>query len=205
LVKFNYSPTDCFKLYDTLIFQDNHETASTLNQGYDFGGADKIFGQDIIVPTTNPFNTTGEQLIPQGGWGGDFPAWIQDTWIRTLRNTLGAQVQLPDNWIVEGIFNYGESAATETISNAVNLLKLQEAFKGTLPGHVGQFYNPFLDWRAVQGFNGELSSAILTDQSLDSRTDLVQWVLKTGGSVLDLLSGPLNVAGDSNIATKRAT
>jgi hypothetical protein len=40
---------------------------------------------------------------------------------------------------------------------------------------------------------------------LDSRTDLVQWVLKTGGSVLDLLSGPLNVAVDSNIATKRAT
>jgi iron complex outermembrane receptor protein len=194
MVKFNYSPIDCFKLYDTLIFQDNHETASTLNQGYDFGGADKIFGQDVVVPATNPFDTTGEPLIPQGGWGGDFPAWIQDTWIRTLRNTLGAQVQLPHNWVVEGIFNYGESTATETISGAVNLLKLQEALKGTLPGYVGQFYNPFLDWRAVHGFNGELSSAILTDQSLDSRTDLVQWVLKTGGTVLDLWSGPLNVA-----------
>jgi iron complex outermembrane receptor protein len=195
LVKVNYSPVDWFKLYDTLMIQDNHETASTLNQGYDFGGADKIFGQPVVIPATNPFNTTGEALVPQGGWGGDFPSWTQDTWTRTLRNTVGALVQLPHNLIIEGAFNYGESDGTETIHNSVNLLKLQEALSGTLPGHVGQFYNPFLDWRAVQGFNGALSSAILTDQWLDSRTDLVQWVLKTGGTVLDLWSGPLNVAG----------
>jgi outer membrane receptor protein involved in Fe transport len=194
LVKLNYSPCDWLKFYDTFIIQDNHERASTLNQGYGFGGADKIFGQDIVVPATNPFNTTGEALIPQGGWGGDFPSWTSDTWTRTLRNTVGAVVQLPHNWIVEGIFNYGESDATWTIHNSVNLLKLQQALNGTLPGHVGQFYNPFLDWRAVQGFNGALSSAILADQTLDSRSDLVQWVLKAGGTVLDLSSGPLNVA-----------
>jgi iron complex outermembrane receptor protein len=194
LVKVNYSPTDWLKIYNTFLIQDNHEKASTLNQGYGFGGNDKIFGQDIIIPTTNPFNTTGEPLIPQGGWGGDFPPWTSDTWTRTLRNDVGALIQLPHNWILEGIFNYGESDATSTVHNSVNLLKLQEALNGTLPEHVGQFYNPFLDWRAVQGFNGTLSSAILTDQWLDSRTDLVQWVLKAGGTVLDLWSGPLNIA-----------
>jgi outer membrane receptor protein involved in Fe transport len=194
LVKLNYSPCDWLKIYDSFIIQDNHETASTLNQGYGFAGVDKIFGQDIVIPATNPFNTTGEPLIPQGGWGGDFPPWTSDTWTRTLRNDVGALVQLPHNWILEGIFNYGESDATWTIHNSVNLLKLQQALNGTLPGHVGQFYNPFLDWRAVQGFNGALSSAILTDQWLDSRSDLVQWVLKAGGTVLDLCSGPLNVA-----------
>ena len=194
LLKLNYSPTDWLKVYDTFIIEDNHEMASTLNQGYDFGGADKIFGQDIIIPTTNPFNTTGEALIPQGGWGGDFPAATSDTWIRTLRNTVGALVQLPHNWIAEGIFNYGESDATWTFHNSVNLLKLQEALNGTLPGRAGQFYNPFLDWRAVQGFNKALVPSLLVDQTLDSRTDVVQWILKAGGTVLDLCSGPLNVA-----------
>jgi iron complex outermembrane receptor protein len=195
LVKLNYSPTDWLKVYDTFIIEDNHETASTLNQGYDFGGSDKIFGQNIIVPANNPFNTTGEPVIPQGGWGGDFPAWISDTWTRTFRNTLGAQILLPNNWIVEGIFNYGESDATQTIHNAINLLKLQDALNGTLPGYIGQFYNPFLDWRSIHGFNGALSAAILSDEVLDSWTDLVQWVLKAGGTVLNLESGPLNLAG----------
>jgi outer membrane receptor protein involved in Fe transport len=193
-VKVNYSPTDWLKIYDTFLIQDNHEKASTLNQGYDLGGGDKIFGQDIIVPTTNPFNTTGEPLIPQGGWGGDFPPWTSDTWTRTLRNRVGALVQLPHNWILEGMFNYGESDATNTVHSATNLLTLQEALNGTLPGHIGQFYNRFLDWRAVQGFNQALVPKILVDQSLDSRTDLVQWVLRAGGAVLDLCSGPLNVA-----------
>jgi iron complex outermembrane receptor protein len=194
LVKLNYSPTDWLKIYDAFIIQDNHEKASTLNQGYDFGGADKIFGNPIVVPANNPFNPTGEPLIPQGGWGGDFPPWTQDTWIRTIRNNVGALVQLPHNWTVEGIVNYGESDGTEVVHNGVNLINLQEALNGQLTGHIGQFYNPFLDWRAVQGFNSQLAPSLLADQVLDSRTDVVQWVLKGGGTLVDLCSGPLNVA-----------
>jgi hypothetical protein len=90
---------------------------------------------------------------------------------------VGALVQLPHNWILEGIFNYGEADGTETVHNGVNLLTLQEALNGTLPGHIGQFYNPFLDWRAVQGFNKALTPSLLVDQTLDSRTDVVQWIL----------------------------
>jgi iron complex outermembrane receptor protein len=111
-----------------------------------------------------------------------------------LRNDVGALVQLPHNWIIEGIFNYGESDATESDENAVNLLALQQAFNGTLPGHIGQFYNPFLDWRAVQGFSKVFYPSLLVKQTLEGRTDLVEWVLRTGGTVLDLCSGPLNVA-----------
>src|SRR5262249_9635505 len=144
LVKFTYDPTDWLKFYDTFIIQDNREQAQTLNQGFDIFGSDKIFGQPIIIPTNNPWNTTGEPVIPQGGWGGEFGPWIQDTWTRTLRNTVGAVVQLPRNWIAEGSFTYGESDATETLYHAINLIAMQEALNGTLPGHVGQFFNPFL-------------------------------------------------------------
>jgi iron complex outermembrane receptor protein len=195
LVKLNYSPTDWLKFYDTFIIEDNREQAQTLNQGFDFGGADRVFGNHIIIPTTNPFNTTGEALEPQGGWGGEFGPWIQDTWIRTLRNTVGAVVQLPHDWVVEGSFTYGESDATETLYHAINLLAMQEALNGTLPGHVGHFFNPFLDNRVSGNFNKEFYSAISTDQHLDARTDLVQWQLKAGGTLIDLCSGPLTVAG----------
>jgi iron complex outermembrane recepter protein len=194
-VKVNYSPTDWLKIYDTFIIQLNREQAQTLNQGYDFGGNDHVFGNNIVVPTTNPFNTTGEPLIPQGGWAGEFGPWIQDTWTRTLRNTVGAIAQLPRNWIIEGNFSYGESDATETLYHAINLLNLQQALNGTLGGHVGHFFNPFLDNRVSGNANQEFYSALSTDQHLDSRTDLIQLQLKAGGTLIDLCSGPLTVAG----------
>ena len=195
LVKINWSPTDWLKFFDTFIITDNREQAQTLNQGFDFGGADKIFGANIVIPTTNPFNTTGEPLIPQGGWGGEFGPWIQDTWIRTLRNTVGAVAQLPRNWVIEGNFTYGESDATETLYHAISLIPMQEALNGTLPGHVGQFFNPFLDNRVSGIFNNLFYSAISTDQHLDARTDLGQSQRKTGGSLIDLCNDPLSVAG----------
>jgi hypothetical protein len=67
-VKVNYSPTDWLKIYDVFLIQDNHETASTPNQGYGFGGADKIFGQNIIIPANNPYNTTGEHPTLEGSF-----------------------------------------------------------------------------------------------------------------------------------------
>jgi iron complex outermembrane receptor protein len=199
-VKINWSPTDWLRFYDSFIIEDNHERAQTLNQGFDFGGADLIFGQKILIPPAsipggNPFNTTGEFLEPQGGWGGEFGPYIQDTWIRTIWNTVGAVVQLPHNWVVEGSFTYGESDATQTDYHSINLLALQAALNGTLPGHEGHFFNPFLDNRVSGNFNKEFYSAILTDQHLDSRTDLVQWQLKAGGTLIDLWTGPLSVAG----------
>jgi hypothetical protein len=100
---------------------------------------------------------------------------------------VGALVQLPHNWTVEGIFNYGESDGTEVVHNGINLLALQDALNGNLVGNVGQFYNPFLGWRAVQGFNKELVPAILADQVLDSRTDVVQWVAAVARPRLHLL------------------
>jgi hypothetical protein len=108
---------------------------------------------------------------------------------------VGAVVQLPHNWILEGSFTYGESDATQIDYHSINLLAMRAALNGTLPGHVGHFFNPFLDNRVSGNFNQEFYSAISTDQHLDSRTDLVQWQLKAGGTLIDLCTGPLSVSG----------
>jgi outer membrane receptor protein involved in Fe transport len=64
---------------------------------------------------------------------------------RTLRNVVGLTVQLPDQWFLDASFLYGESDATQTISNAIVKDRLQQALNGTLDGFEGRFFNPFND------------------------------------------------------------
>ena len=46
---------------------------------------------------------------------------------------------------MDGSFTYGESDGTETQNQGFLQNGVQEALNGTLPGHVGQFFNPFVD------------------------------------------------------------
>src|SRR5206468_13111538 len=77
---------------------------------------------------------------------------------------------------------------------SINKARLQEALNGTLPGFEGQFFNPFND-ESVSSPNKQFHDALRTQQILDSRTDLVNWILKSGGTVWELPSGPLTAAG----------
>jgi iron complex outermembrane receptor protein len=188
-VYLDYDATNWLKLYDSFIIQRNEETSVTPNQGY--GGA-------ITVPANNPFNPFGVPLTQAG-----FPVnalyelgpWATTTTIRTLRNTAGMTFQLPHDWFVDASFTYGESDGTEVVSNSTNQIKLQEAINGTLPGFAGQFFNPFNDESVSSPNKGALDDAIRTQQILDSRTDLVNWILKAGGTVWDLPAGAFTAAG----------
>jgi iron complex outermembrane recepter protein len=186
LIHMEYDATSWLRLYDSFIIQRNEESSVTPNQGY---------AEGQTVPANNPFNPFGVTLT-QAGLNSLFELgpWKTDTTVRTLRNTVGLTLQLPHDWFVDASFTYGESDGTEVIDNGVNLIKLQEALNGTLPGFQGQFFNPFTD-QLVDSPNKQFHDAIRTQQILDSRTDLVNWVLKTGGTVWELPSGALTAAG----------
>ncbi len=62
---------------------------------------------------------------------------MSDIITRTVRNMVGATVQLPHDWFIDGNFLYGESDFTENIYNSINKSRLQEALNGTLPGLEG--------------------------------------------------------------------
>ncbi len=187
-VYLGYDVTSWLKLYDSFIIQRNEESSVTPNQGY---------SDNVTVPANNPFNPFGVELTQAG-----FPVnalyelgpWSTDTIVRTLRNTSGLTFQLPHDWFVDASFTYGESDGDEVIDNSVNLNRLQQALNGTLPGMRGQFFNPFND-ESVSDPNKQFHDAIRTQQKLDSRTDLVDWILKAGGTVWELPGGPLTVAG----------
>jgi iron complex outermembrane recepter protein len=184
----SYSPTDWLKFYDRFIIQRNEENTVTPNQGFSaFDG--------IVIPANNPFNPFGESLTPNGQLEREFGPWSTDVIIRTLRNIVGGTVQLPHDWFIDGNFLYGESDSTQYVYNAINKSRLQQALNGTLPGFPGVFFNPFTDQNLNIHPNQQFYDALRTEQVQNNRTDIVQWTLKAGGTVIELCSGPLTVAG----------
>jgi hypothetical protein len=103
IVNVSYAPTDWLKFYDRFIVQRNEETSTTPNQGFSF-----LDG--IVIPANNPFNPFGEALSPNGQLLREFGPWTSDVISRTLRNVVGANVQLPHDWFVDASFLYGESS-----------------------------------------------------------------------------------------------
>jgi iron complex outermembrane receptor protein len=188
VVNANYSPTDWLRIYDRFIIQRNEENTVTPNQG--FSASD-----GIVIPANNPFNPFGEALTPNGQLEREFGPWSTDVIIRTLRNIVGGTVQLPHDWFVDGSFLYGESDSTQYVYNSINKSRLQQALDGTLPGFQGVFFNPFTDQNLNIHPNQQFYDALRTEQEQNNRTDIVQWTLKTGGTVYELPSGPLTVAG----------
>ena len=187
IVNTSYSPTDWLKFYDRFIIQRSEETSTTPNQGFSAGDG-------IVIPANNPFNPWGEALTPTGQLEREFGPWNTDVITRTLRNIVGGTVQLPHDWFLDANFLYGESDATQTVDNAINKIRLQEAINGTLPGFEGQFFNPFNDENFADP-NKQFFNALRTQQTENNRTDIVQWTAKAGGTAIDLPSGALTIAG----------
>jgi iron complex outermembrane recepter protein len=193
LVKINFSPTQWLNFYDFLLVQRSEEDAVSQNQGMSTG--DAVAGTTIFIPATNPFNTTGEDLLPNGQAFNEFGPWHEDVITRTIFNVVGATIQLPYSWYIDASFAYGESDSTQTFTNAALNDRLQLALEGRLPGHIGQFYDPFTDQSVSGKINGSLVDAIRTEQFQNARTNILTWNIHGGGTLIDLCSGPLTIAG----------
>jgi len=194
LVKLTYDVNNWLKLYDSFIIQRNEELSSYQNEGVYPGAPGNSGG--VTVPANNPWNPFGIPLAIDNLALNEFGPFRTDTTITTVREVAGATIQLPHGWLVDGNFMYGESDATETVFNNFSVSGLQAALNGTLPGHVGQFFNPFTD-QSVSAPN----RAFYGDKQLviniwnDNRTDILQYHITAGGPVIDLPSGSLTVAG----------
>jgi iron complex outermembrane receptor protein len=192
----DYEVTNWLRFYDNFMIQRNEELGVTQNQGYS-SSAGQNAPTDISVPANNPFNPFGVPIQQSGfptNQEKELGPWRTDTTVLTFRNTAGLTLQLPHDWVIDFGYTYGESDGEEKVYNSVNLTNLQAALNGTLPGHVGQFFNPFND-ESVSSPNGALLNGIRTTQVEDSRTDISNWILKSGGTIWELPSGTLSIAG----------
>jgi outer membrane receptor protein involved in Fe transport len=184
--KITFQPLKYLQIYDDFIFERTREDAST--------AALPVSETDnITVPATNPFNPFGEDLQ----WRGrllQLGQRLTVTEVNTYRNIVGARlIQLPQNWYVDASFLYAESDGTQTNNNFSLNNRINEALRGTLPGFVGTFYNPFIDTNA--GPNAEFTNALRFNAHRTERTDLTQWSIRGGGDLFYLCSGPVTVGG----------
>ena len=185
-IKLKYEPTPWLRLYEEFSYQRNEE----INRFY----ASQVTQADpITVPANNPHNPFGIPLQPLGQTLWEVGPQTQDAVIKTYRTISGATLLLPRNWFVDFSFLYAESDGHAVGSNEVSDSKLNEALAGTLPGYVGQYYNPFVDQGVVGNPNGRLANGIRITQFQDVRSSLTTWALRAGGELIDLPGGPITL------------
>jgi iron complex outermembrane recepter protein len=191
LIKLTYQATDWLKFYDYLTIERNEELSSYgPNQGVPNSN------RGVTVPANNPFNPFGVPLTIQGLALGEFGPYRSDTTVTTIRNIVGANMQLPRDWLVDANFLYGESDGIQTVNNNFTVTGLQAALDGTLPGHVGQFFNPFADESVVgpnRAFYGD--KQLVASIWEEARTEILQYHVTAGGTLVELPAGALTVAG----------
>jgi iron complex outermembrane receptor protein len=183
-LKATYQPLQYLQLYDEFSYQYVREDAnftSTPVTGTDF----------ITTPAFNPFNPTGENLDTRLRLL-EFGQRQVKTIIENVRNVAGIRlINLPKNWFVDASLDWAETDGHQHDVNNVSKSGLQAALNGTLPGFVGQFYNPFIDQSAVSGPNSRFINALKISPDDHARTNLTQWSINTGGEVFDLPAGPV--------------
>ena len=195
MVKLDYQVNDWLKLYDSFLIDRTEELSSYQSQGFYAPAAFNHGG--VTVPAFNPNNPFGVPLTIISWNGNEFGPLEEDATITTFREVVGATIQLPFGWFVDGSFTYGESDGTETQNQGFLQPGVQQALNGTLPGHVGQFFNPFVDENLGLKTNSAFynNKQIVTGIWQDNRTDLVDWNLRVGGPIAHLDNGDLNAAG----------
>jgi iron complex outermembrane recepter protein len=184
--KIKYEPTSWLRLYEEFSYQRNEE----VNADY---ASQPTQADPIVIPANNPYNPFGIPLFPLGQTVWEVGTQTQDAVVKTYRTLSGATLFLPKNWTVDFSFLYSESDGTAYSSNEVADSKLNEALAGTLPGYVGQFYDPFADQLAIAHPNGNLANGIRITQFQDVRSDLLTWALRAGGDLFDLPGGAVTL------------
>ncbi|MFZ0502536.1 MAG: TonB-dependent receptor [Chthoniobacterales bacterium] len=188
LIKINYEPTSWLKFYEELTLERNKENSEIP----DYGPSQT---DNITIPANNPYNPWGEPLVPIGDALLEFGPQKQVVTVDAITTITGATIQLPHNWFVDASYLYSETDAERISYNQISRTGLQEALNGQLPGFVGTYYNPFVDFSAVQNPNGALVNALRLTADEKARTSLSTWAIKAGGDLFDLPSGTVTVGG----------
>jgi iron complex outermembrane receptor protein len=185
-IKVKYEPTSWLRLYEEFSYQRNEE----VNADY---ASQPTQADPVVIPANNPYNPFKIPLFPLGQTLWEVGTQTQDAVIKTYRTVTGATLFLPKNWTIDFSFLYAESDGTAYSSNEVSVSKLNQALAGTLPGYVGQFYDPFADQLAVNNPNGALANGIRITQYQDVRSSLLTWAVRGGGELIDLPGGPITL------------
>ena len=182
-VKLGYKPTQWLKLYEE--FSDVRLEEKLSSKPSRVSSLD-----DVKIPVDNPYNPYHEPLKFYQQSLLETGLFLQTSSVSTIRTLTGMRLlNLPKNWFVDATFLYAESDGE--LIFPTNLLKsrFQEAINGTLPGFVGQYYNPFVDQSVIENPNRKLAKAFYVTGFNKASTRLTEWVIRAGGEIVDLPGG----------------
>ena len=181
-----FQPYKYIQIYDDFMYQRQEEDSN-------FTALPISNTDNVVVPTSNPYNPTGEPLL----WYGrllNLGQRKEDAITDTYRNAAGIRLfNLPQNWYADANFVYAESDSTQYQYNYTLDSSLNEALSGTLPGFKGQYLNSFIDTSSNP--NKQFIDALRYNPVDSARTDLVQWTLRTGGDLFYIPAGAISVGG----------
>jgi len=194
MVKVDYQVTDWLKLYDSFLISRDEELSSF---GPNQGIYPLPFNSGVIVPANNPFNPFGHDLLLFELALNEFGVLDTDTTITTFREVFGGTITLPHGFYIDSNWLYGESDGTTTLKNMFFFNGMQEALNGTLPGNVGQFFNPFADeFLFVPNRAFDRNSNLVGSIWEDIRSSIMQFHAVAGTTdLLSLPSGSIAIAG----------
>lgn len=186
LVKVNYEPTPWLRFYEELTLERNKENSEIP----DYGPSQT---DNTVIPANNPYNPWHVPLVPIGDALLEFGPQKQVVTIDAVTTITGATIQLPHNWFIDASYVYSETDGDRTTYNQISRTGLQQALNGQLPGFIGTYYNPFVDFSAVKHPNGGFVDALRLTTDSKARTSLSTWGIKAGGDVIDLPGGTVTV------------
>jgi iron complex outermembrane receptor protein len=185
--KVKYEPTNFLQFYDEFSYNYSEEIGQAAPSPISLSDG-------IIIPADNPFNPFGGDASPLYRPLQDGARKI-DTTIETVRNVGGIRLfNLPKNWFADAGYLFAESTGAQNQSNFLSVSKVQAALNGTLAGHEGVFFNPFVNnFQFSNATNGELLNASKISPFSDARTNLQIFDFKAGGELFDLPGGPITL------------
>ena len=188
LIKIKYEPTPWLRLYEELTLERNKENSEIPDYG-----PSQVDG--IVIPphNQNPYNPWDVALQPIGDALLEFGPQKQVVTIDAVTTITGVTIQLPHNWFIDASYVYSETDGDRTTYNQISLTGLQRALNGTLPGFIGAYYNPFVDFSAVKHPNGGFVDALRLTADSKASTSLSTWGIKAGGDVIDLPGGTVTL------------
>jgi iron complex outermembrane recepter protein len=187
----SYDPNQYIHIHGTVLFTETHDTQVS----YRYRGASSV--DNIIVPSNNPYNTTGHNLNVQSLSflnSNNDQALSNATRIQTYWLNGGIRFQnLPNNWFISLDAVYSESQMTSQTAGFLSKSKLNLALAGQLPGFEGQFFNPFTDFYAHSPKNDPLFKALQINPLRQARSQMDELLLQAGGDLFELPSGPVTL------------
>ena len=152
----------------------------------------------FIVPTTNPYNQTGEPIDLVAYRFTELGPRIEETSQDSFRTVPQVDIRLGDDWTLNLGLNYDYAFVDDVNIGFPGAHEFQNALNGTT---LATAYNPFTS--ELGAVPGNLADSLLVNSEQRDTTSLFGEDFRFNGKLFDLPAGPVQFAGGGEYRLER--